>query len=419
MNNIISILSGIAMIGASALTMEGINKATDGNFYLASVKYLAEDTINKNTFITPNDNREQQPTITSPSNESSESNFNNLSPIIDSQNSSTQPKIGEQKNNLFQQFIGVFENKQNIQPQTIRDQQQNQKKQPNQFQQAETEDGQSINPERIQNGLRDITRFRTELKNILRQIRKQASSSDLEELVKVQTEVDKIYSDVSNSSASDFSTAEEVIQNFYDGEYYDKINKIRTRIQIPQELKQIQQSLRRVDKILKTKAVQSLSLNIDKAKELASQMKQSSDKIQELYNAGNYEDAGDLLQELRDNGHPGDIESTISRVRDIKNTLKRIKDTEVKVAVEKILQEVIDKFNNGEYRDARETLDEYSDDLMKMVNQFAKVKTLNRSTSKTQIKNLGNLIEKKLQEIDIKQGQVQTEPQVTPAESGQ
>ena len=87
--------------------------------------------------------------------------------------------------------------------------------------------------------------------------------------------------------------------------------------------------------------------------------------------------------------------------------MKRVKDTEVRTAAEEVLQEVIDKFNNGEYRDARETLDQYSNDLMKMLNQFAKAKTLNRSASKNQIQNLGNLIEKKLQEIDVKQGQTQ------------
>ena len=162
-----------------------------------------------------------------------------------------------------------------------------------------------------------------------------------------------------------------------------------------------------------------MGLNIDKAKELVIQMKQNSDKVQELYNTNNYEDAGELLKDFHDNGHPGDIESTITRVRDIKNTLKRIRDAEVKTAVEEVLQEVIDKFNSGEYRDARETLDEYSDDLMRLVNQFAKAKTINKGASRTQIESLGNLIEKKLQEIDVKQGQTSSaEVQTTPAESG-
>ncbi|MDP3799873.1 MAG: hypothetical protein Q8Q90_00415 [bacterium] len=420
MNNIISILTGIAMIGASALTLEGVNKATDGGFYLASIKHLAQESTTVSGEITT-------PTFPTMPSETANFNIQMPPPIIGADGTEIKQPMPippimngvsmpanfqdlmmqkEQISNMVQKQIKPFEVfKQN-------------KKVFNEVRRpangiireegnSEGNDhyGDKFDRQRVQKTISDITRFRNELKNTLRGIKKQASATDLAELTKIQADVDQIYSTLSNTT--DSSDADEAAQGFYEGEYWDKVNSIRTRVQIPQEIKQIQQSLKRVDKALQAKAAQSLGLNIDKAKELVVQMKQNSDKVQELYNANNYEDAGELLKDFHDNGHPGDIESTITRVRDIKNTLKRIKDTEVKSAVGEVLQEVVDKFNSGEYRDARETLDEYSDDLMRLVNQFARAKTINRGTSRTQIENLGNLIEKKLQEIDVKQGQNQ------------
>lgn len=405
MNNILSILTGVAMIGASALTMEGINKATDGGFYLASVKYLAE--------ASPSSNSDSGSTAPAPI-PSSDSGGQSIMPL--------QPNSGQQ-NSFGQQFLGIFGENQKSSGDQLQMMGNQQKNQQDQFKESQNldESGPTVDPRQVQQSLNDINRFRSEIKNTIRQVKKQASASELEELNNIVAEVNKIYSTASNSS--DSTDTQEAIQSFYENGYHDKVNNIRMRTQIPQELKQFQQSFKRVDKILQTKAVQSLGLNIDKAKQAVAEMKQGVNSVQSEYSAGNYDDAQSNLQDLHDIGQPGDIESTIARVRDIKNTLKRIRDAEVKTAAEKILQEVVDKFNNSEYRDARETLDEYSDDLMKMVNQFARAKTLNRNTSKTQIKNLGNLIEKKLQEIDVKQGQVsqqmQIEPQVTPAEPAQ
>ena len=159
-----------------------------------------------------------------------------------------------------------------------------------------------IDREQIQRSIKDISRFRTELKNTLRQIKKQASPADLEELTKIQAEVDQVYSTLSNTS--DSSSAVEAMQSFHEGEYWDKVNKIRTRVQIPQELKRFQQSFKRVDKTLQAKAVQSLGLNIDKAKQEVAEMKQLANNVQSQYDSGSYEEAGESMRDLHENGQP-------------------------------------------------------------------------------------------------------------------
>ncbi|MEK7174838.1 MAG: hypothetical protein AAB722_00670, partial [Patescibacteria group bacterium] len=64
--------------------------------------------------------------------------------------------------------------------------------------------------------------------------------------------------------------------------------------------------------------------------------------------------------------------------------------------------------NAGEYRDARETMDEYADDLQRLISQLVQAQSrrgYNRRDSSTKVQSLGDLIAKKLQEAENNQGQ--------------
>ena len=127
-----------------------------------------------------------------------------------------------------------------------------------------------------------------------------------------------------------------------------------------------------------------------------------------------YEAAQEAMQELRDSGgHPGEIESTIFRFRDIKNMLKRVKDTAVRNEVDGVLQEVVTAFNEGDYRQARETMDEYTDDLQRLINTFikSKINNNNRNDSINKINSLENLIQSKLGNGGKQQQTQTTQPQ--------
>ncbi|MEK7209676.1 MAG: hypothetical protein AAB670_02020, partial [Patescibacteria group bacterium] len=123
---------------------------------------------------------------------------------------------------------------------------------------------------------------------------------------------------------------------------------------------------------------------------------------------GNYQEAHEEMRLFHEGGHPGEIEGVIFRIRDIKNMAKRVKDMAVRAEVDGVLQEVIDAFNAGEYRDARETMDEYADDLQRLISQLVQAQSrrgYNRRDSSTKVQSLGDLIAKKLQEAENNQGQ--------------
>ena len=388
--NLLSILTGIAAIGASVLALEGASQITQGEFYLASISHLAQESSQSAVTAI-----ETAPAISQPTT----SDVTQVQPMPPT---ATPPAARP-----------VMPQDSNWQPQPPPQEDQRQNQQPPGSEQGfpqEQEREEFIDPRQIQDGLRNMNQFRNEIKRTIREIRRQASQADLDELNRTLAEVDQLYSTASNSSNP--SDANDAVREFYDNQYWDKVNNVRARLQIPKEIKQITQSIKRLEKIITTKSVKNIGLDLDKVAAALAEMKQTADTVQNLYNSGEYQDAQEEMRFFHEGGQPGEIEGVIFRIRDIKNMAKRVKDTAVKAEVDSVLQEVIDTFNAGEYRDARETMDEYADDLQRLISQLVQAQSrrgYNRRESSTRVQSLGELIGRKLQEANDNQGQ-QTSP---------
>ena len=390
--NLLSILTGIAAIGASVLALEGASQITQGEFYLASISHLAQESSQSAVTAIETAPAISQPTTSDvtqvqpmPPTETHPAAF----PIMP-QDFNQQPQPPQE--NQQQQFFGSEQG----------------------FpQEQKQEDFQEfIDPRQIQDGLRNMNQFRNEIKRTIREIRRQASQADLDELNRTLAEVDQLYSTASNSSNP--SDANDAVREFYDNQYWDKVNNVRARLQIPKEIKQITQSIKRLEKIITTKSVKNIGLDLDKVAAALAEMKQTADTVQNLYNSGEYQDAQEEMRFFHEGGQPGEIEGVIFRIRDIKNMAKRVKDTAVKAEVDSVLQEVIDAFNAGEYRDARETMDEYADDLQRLISQLVRTQSrrgYSRQQSSTRVQSLGDLIGRKLQEANS-QPQPNSRPQL-------
>lgn len=369
--NLLSILTGIAAIGASVLALEGVNQITRGEFYLASISHLAQES--SQSAVTTMESIVSPPTLSDTTLGQPTQTMEQLPmqpiilPVIPPQEGQPMPRPPEGEKQFFEEDRG--------------------------------EDQQSfVDPRQIQDGLRNMNQFRNEAKRTLRQIKKQASAADNEELGRIIAEVDQLYTTAANTS--NLEVANDAVQEFHQNQYWDSVNKIRSRIEIPREIKQIIQSIKRLEKILQTKSIQNIGLDIARAKQTLAEMKQAADNVQNLYNNGEYQDAQEEMRLFHEGGHPGEIEGVIFRIRDIKNMAKRVKDTAVKAEIDSVLQEVIDTFNAGEYRDARETMDEYADDLQRLISQLVKAQSrrgFSRNDSVSRVRNLEDLVVKKLQ----------------------
>lgn len=375
--NLLSLLTGVAVIGASVLALEGVNQITQGEFYLASVSHLVQES--------------SQSAVTTVESHPATTEQHVPPPPAPMEQTATTPSFSEVQSSPSVQPMPVPPTGEGGQGFIVDE--------------GEGQHEEFIDPRQIRDGLRNMNQFRNEIKRTLREIRKQASQADLDELNNVLAEVDKLYSIASNSS--NLADANDAVREFYDNQYWEKINDVRARLQIPREIKQITQSIKRLEKILKTKSIQNIGLDIARAQQTLAEMKQAADAVQNLYNAGNYQEAQEEMQLFHEGGHPGEIEGVIFRIRDIKNMAKRVKDTAVRAEVDSVLQEVIDTFNAGEYRDARETLDEYADDLQRLISQLVQAQSrrgYSRSDSVSRVRNLEDLVVKKLQQSGASTG---------------
>lgn len=256
-----------------------------------------------------------------------------------------------------------------------------------------------VDPREVKQVLREIRDLRSQIKQLSRQLKKLSSATEESAtLAKVSGELDQFQSLIASNSQNN-SILRETVQDFRDNQYWEVLNKIRAKVELPQQLKQMSTSLKRVEKILVNKSVQNIGLDITKAQSAVAEMRQHYDTVQNLYNNGDLDEAMQEMQFFNEGGHPGEIEGTIYRIKDIKNMLKRIKDEAIRTEVDRVLQEVVDKFNTGEYRDARETLDEYADDLQRLIQFFARSNFRGGPSdeSMNKIRNLENLIKSKLE----------------------
>jgi len=402
--NIVTILTAVAVIGVSIFTLEGLNLASGGEFYLASIQNLAENSAPLTNYLQAADETTTNTastvvtdtTATTPATPTSDSAASGGAIPTTSSGTINQPLMPIQQ--VGQQIMQpgcasgtTCDQNQNKTRQEIRNSGDN-----NQIIEMEDNQQDFVDPKEIQRTLKEIANMRSEIKRVITQNKKTASASDIAELNAILAEANKSYTAI---KSADSSEARSVMQDFFDGQYWEKIQAVRTRLEIPKELKQMAPIFKRLEKTLSTKAIQNIGLDIEKAKLGVAEMKQLADKIQTAYNAGDMETAQEAMQELRDNGgHPGEIEGTIFRFRDIKNLLKKVKDEQVRSEVDGVLQEVVDAFNSGDYREANQTMNEYTDDLQKLINTFikSKISNKNRADSMNKIQNLENLIQSKL-----------------------
>ena len=385
------------MLVGAGFAMEGLSVVTGGEVYLASVRHLAEAAtaeLQHETAVTvspqPSPPPPPQPQLPPPPPPSEPAGTSSSiivlptpPPAIESSKPSTEPQ------------------NQTLPPQPVP---------PESKFGHEEEDSQQdfVDPRELQQVFREIRDMRSQIKQLANQLRKQPAFAD--ELIKITAVAAELeqFNTAIRSAVSSGTGTRAIIQDFRDNQYWDLLNAIRAKVQLPQEIKQIEMTLRRLERTIKVKSLQNIGLTMGLVEAKIAEMKNQVGAAKSAVAAGNIEEAQEAMQSFHEGGHPGEIEGTIYRVRDIKQMLKRVKDEQVRAEVDRVLQEVIDAFNAGEYLDARETLDEYADDLQRLIQRFFTARMLqgkNRADSLSKIRNLDALIRAKLDEPDSRQPQ--------------
>ena len=233
----------------------------------------------------------------------------------------------------------------------------------------EQQDEEWVDPREVQQVLREMKDIKRELNRMIKQAKKLSNGAAM------VSDMNTLLGQVANfeSKINEGVDLRDNIQEFRDAQLWEEVNKFRAQIEIPKEITQWNKEIKKLEKMLGQKKYQNLGLNLDGAKTKVAEVKDVLAKVQEFYNSGDYESAMEEFNDLRQDLYIGEISNIIRRTQELAQRLKAVKNAEIKTQIQEVFSEVIDNFNEGEYRVARELMDESWNDIMKTINRALSV----------------------------------------------
>jgi len=279
-----------------------------------------------------------------------------------------------------------------------------------------------IDPREVMNALRDMTMMRNELKRFSKQLAKLPSSTgDVTQVQSLLKNLDEFSQAIKAAQkGNDNENLREALQEFWQAQLWDEINKIRAKVELPKELKTIEKELKRTQKLSTQASFQKLGFNLENLKANLEVMRQAYNEVATKLQANEYEEAMEAMQQFRDNGHPGEITGVMYRLRDLQRFLKKIKDGDVRAQITEILQPVLESFNQGEFRDARELMDDAFPQLMQLGQVALRIQQSRTGNKGLMMEQFGELEEKiraKLEGLDNDEKGMGSRPQVLTPQS--
>ncbi len=231
------------------------------------------------------------------------------------------------------------------------------------------EQNEYVDPQEIKNVQKDIKNMTTEIKKFIKQLKKiQNTADDIAKLNEMLTQLQDFTNKI-KTPPEDY-TQREVLQEFYDQNYWETVQSYRARIEIPNEITRLQKDIKKLEGMLKLKAYKNLGLNMDTIKAKLNEIKEAIKIVQADYQAGNFEDAMTGLEPIREGSQPGDMMCVLNGLKDMSRELNLIRDKNIRAQIQEIIQPIIDGANEGEYRDSCQSLNEIRNEIMKVMKSI-------------------------------------------------
>lgn len=270
-----------------------------------------------------------------------------------------------------------------------------------------------IDPREVKQTLREIRDMKRELKRFSSRVKKLANADAM------KLEIDSVLSKLtafeeSIKTAQNSGTgARDTIEEFRSAELWEEVNTLRSRVELPTQIKSMQKEMKKLKKLANQRTFKNLGFDMGALNSYISETDSLITKLNELYNAGNWEDLNSEMEDLYGAAHPGEIMSVMHRMRDLYGKMRSVKDKEVKAALEETLAEVKESFNQGDFRAARETFDDYADDLERLIMGAMKIGRrggMSEEDFDDNLQKVRDLIETKLGKGLGNNNQIQEEP---------
>ncbi len=272
-----------------------------------------------------------------------------------------------------------------------------------------------VDPREIENTLRDIARLKGEVRGLKRRT---AKNPDLQnKITQIITELDTFANNIKNPPSE--YTVREALQEFYEARMWEEVGKIRAQIELPQILKDLPMSIKRVDRLIKLKVYQKLGLDTVSITTYLNDVKEAYTTAQTAYNQGNLEDAMTALEFMQENGHPGELEGAIRRLKEISDKIRVVKDSEIRGQFEELLAPIIEAINQGEFRLANELLNDAYPEILMMIKKMYKINQKSRLEILQRLSTVEDQVRTKLEHRQEEEDKIEgsTDQQQPPAKS--
>ncbi|MDO8474287.1 MAG: hypothetical protein Q7S62_01985 [bacterium] len=255
-----------------------------------------------------------------------------------------------------------------------------------------------VDPRELKQVVSQINDLKRQIKQVLKKAQKAvAFANEVSELNNLLSEVDRFSNTIKNAAPEDQRDA---LQEFYDAQLWETLNGIRTKIELPQELKSIEKDLKRLEKLIASKKFSIERIDLTVVRTTIEEIKNAVTQARSEFNQGNFEDAREALQIIHEGAHPGEIYGVLQQLREMNQRFKRF-TTEVKDVFHEALEPVYEAVNSGDFREANMMLQDIRNDLWRL---FDKVKGKSRVNEDMQQK-----LQKLEERLQQKQQQIQEE----------
>jgi len=263
-----------------------------------------------------------------------------------------------------------------------------------------------VDPREVKRVLQEIKNMKSELNRFIKQLKKMPNSAD--DIATCQDILNKInehYKTISNPPGD--MSVRDAMQEFYEGQYWETVNAMRAKIELPKQLAEVAKQLKKVQKLVKQKAYQNLGFDMTAINQHLADIQTIYDEANAQYKNGELEDAMETMQDIFQGTHPGELYGLLSQFRQIKLQIKSIKNAEVKAIIDEILSEVISSVNDGDFRDANMTLQQIQGELMKLASKYMKGSSVLNDDMRAKFDKLEGIVQDKLGD---KAGEITEQP---------
>lgn len=257
-----------------------------------------------------------------------------------------------------------------------------------------------VDPQEIQGEIRQTNDQLREMKRLIASAKRQKMTKEIGELAELQKTVLAFQKQL-KTLKPDSENARDVLEEYRGAQLWDVFNDIRRRVELPKELADIKKSLTTVEKLMKQKQVikafTELGGDVASVQAIVATMRNAYDAATQAMANADVEAVDDALMDIREGGHPGELEGMIRGMQDFSRRLRMIRDKEIQDGIKDFIKPIITALNEGDIREARMTAEELGPQIDKIMQKAVRVGKKERKSFLKKIEDLERLIGERLE----------------------